>query len=71
MPASAGVLRIGIYDVGGRRVRALVDGVQAPGERWVSWDGTNDLGRAVPPGMYLLRMQAPGFVQVHRLVLTR
>ena len=64
-------MKLGVYDVGGRLVRALADGAQTAGRKSVRWDGRDDQGRALPAGMYLVRMQATGFAQMRKLVLTR
>ena len=64
-------MKVGLYDVSGRLVRSLVDGAQTPGRKSMAWDGRDDAGRALPAGLYLVRMQAAGFAQMHKLVLMR
>jgi hypothetical protein len=61
-----------VYDARGRLVRTLrPDQVMAaPGED-VVWDGRDDRGVAVPPGLYLARLQTAGVVRVRRVVLLR
>jgi len=49
--------RIALYDASGRRVRTLLDAVEAPGAHRISWDGADHEGRALPPGIYLLRLE--------------
>jgi hypothetical protein len=51
-------VRIGVYDVGGRLVRTLVDEVQEPGRRDVLWDGRDDRGRELAAGIYWVRFEA-------------
>lgn len=46
-----------IYDLAGRRVKALFAGA-ASGALSLRWDGTGADGRAVPLGLYLLRVRA-------------
>jgi len=46
------------YDVRGRLVRSLVDGVVPPGRYQVSWDGKDDRGAAVAPGVYFYEYRA-------------
>lgn len=55
--ARAGEARIDVYDVAGRRVRALVGGVLPAGPHELEWDGRDDAGRQVPPGVYLYRLR--------------
>lgn len=49
-------VRIDIYDAAGRRVSALLDRWVEPGAHAVSWSGTDASGRAVPAGVYRVRM---------------
>lgn len=44
-----------LYDVSGRLVRTLFDGLLTTGSRALVWDGTDDDGRAVASGVYLSR----------------
>ncbi|MCE2447395.1 MAG: gliding motility-associated C-terminal domain-containing protein [Candidatus Latescibacteria bacterium] len=49
-----------MYDLAGRRVRRAYEGMGSNGSYAVEWDGTDDQGLLVPPGLYLyeLRVQA-------------
>ena len=49
---------LSLYDVQGRRVRVLMDGLQGAGVHTVNWTGTNQHGRALPAGIYLLKLQS-------------
>jgi hypothetical protein len=51
----AGRVQINIYDVAGRRVRALADRVFPAGEQELRWDGTDDAGNKVGRGVYFVR----------------
>jgi len=53
-------VRLVVYDVTGRAVRTLVEGLQDAGERRTSWDGKDDRGLLVGAGMYLYRLEAGG-----------
>jgi sugar lactone lactonase YvrE len=56
-----GPVRVAVFDVAGRRVRVLADGARpAAGEVRIPWDGRNDAGEAVAPGMYLVRLSESG-----------
>jgi hypothetical protein len=57
---SACDIGIDIYDVEGRRVRRLATSAEGPGEHSITWDGTDDLGRRVHPGIYFCRIKAGG-----------
>jgi hypothetical protein len=45
----------GVYDLNGRRVRALVSAALPAGVHELRWDGADDAGARVRPGMYFLR----------------
>ena len=47
---------IGVYTLAGQRVRALVRGAFNKGLYREQWDGRDDQGVLVPPGLYLLRV---------------
>jgi hypothetical protein len=51
----AGHLSIKIYDVRGRLVRTLVDGVFEAGPGEVIWDGRTQNGKAVAAGVYMYK----------------
>jgi hypothetical protein len=55
-----------IYDVLGRQVRRLRQGIVGPGTHKASWDGLGDNGRAAPNGLYFYQLQSDG-----RLVASR
>ena len=62
-------VEIAVYDVRGRRVRVLQDGVLEPGTRAVTWDGRRPNGAAAARGVYLLRMRAAQRTAVHKFAL--
>jgi predicted outer membrane repeat protein len=69
VPASGGKVKLRIFDVEGRLVRTLVDGVETPGEKRVIWNGRNSRGARVATGVYFYRMTAPGFTKTRKMVL--
>ena len=60
-----------IYDVRGREVATLMDGVRTPGPGEVSWDGTYSNGNAAPSGIYFVDLVAGDSRMVTKLVMTR
>jgi len=71
LPASRPVSLV-VYDVTGRRVRELADGVPYPaGRNSVVWDGTDDGGRRVASGVYFYRLQAGGSQATGRAIRLR
>jgi hypothetical protein len=55
-----GEVRIALYDARGRRVRVLAEGPREAGEYEAAWNGTDDTGRRVAAGTYLLRLSWRG-----------
>ncbi|RPJ43449.1 MAG: T9SS C-terminal target domain-containing protein, partial [Candidatus Latescibacterota bacterium] len=64
-------LCVSIYDVAGRRVRALEDRRLAAGAHLVVWDGTGDDGRAAGSGIYFARIEADDRTLTRKMVLLR
>jgi hypothetical protein len=53
------LLRLRLYDLAGRQLSERRADVQA-GPQQLSWDGRDDYGRLVPPGLYLLELHICG-----------
>ena len=70
LPTSAPV-KIRVYNVAGQLVRTLVDAKQDAGYKSVTWDGRNDRGSHVGPGVYLYRMEAGSFTVTNKMVVVR
>lgn len=69
--ATAGAVRLAVFDVCGRRVRTLLDGSLAPGSHAVDWDGRDEDGRDMGSGVYLARLECGGRTSVARMGLVR
>jgi hypothetical protein len=69
VPEGGGPVTLRIYDVSGRLVRTLVDGIEPPGEKRVVWYGRNDDGGRVATGVYFYRMTAPEFEATRKMIL--
>jgi hypothetical protein len=64
-------LRLEIMDVRGRRLATLAQGNWPAGPYRIEWDGKDGLGRALPSGIYLARLQAGRAMAAEKLVLIR
>ncbi len=53
--AARSSLTLEVFDVQGRRLRTLARGSFGPGMHAFEWDGTQESGARVAPGLYLLR----------------
>jgi len=68
---SAGDVRVGIFDVAGRLVRGLERAKATSGEIVIVWDGRDDAGHGVDPGLYFARCSAGNATGVVRIVRAR
>ncbi len=62
-------VELAVFDVQGRKIRTLVQGQQAVGEKAVVWDGADDHNRAVPSGIYFYRLRAGAFQETRKMIL--
>ncbi len=62
---------VAVYDLAGRRVRALADGPLPAGTTALRWDGRDDRGTALEPGLYFVRLASGRDVATRRVVLAR
>ena len=60
-----------VFDLLGRRVAVLADGVQEAGRYTVRWDGTTGAGAPAANGVYVYRLRAGSFTASHKMVLLR
>jgi len=60
---------LSVHDLAGRRVRSLGRTTSATEVRRIQWDLRDDAGRAVPSGIYFLRLSVEGSVTGERRVL--
>jgi hypothetical protein len=54
------VVALKVYTILGEEVRTLYAGPIEAGRHWFVWDGTNEQGRSVATGVYLVRLTADG-----------
>ncbi|HEY3216017.1 MAG TPA: FlgD immunoglobulin-like domain containing protein [Candidatus Eisenbacteria bacterium] len=65
-------LTVEIFDLTGQRVRTLASGREYPaGTHTLSWEGRTDAGRALPSGVYVLRLSTAGATERRKIVLLR
>jgi len=60
-----------IYDVAGRLVRTLAEGLTPAGIHRASWNGTDDRGRTARSGIYFAKLQVGKTLQSERILLLR
>jgi subtilisin-like proprotein convertase family protein len=62
---------LALFDVGGRRVRTVADRVFGAGRTVLAWDGHDDHGAPLRPGLYLARFTSGGRTLVRQVVVLR
>ncbi|MDO8834679.1 MAG: FlgD immunoglobulin-like domain containing protein, partial [Vicinamibacterales bacterium] len=64
-------VRMTVYTLDGRRVRALLDEPRAAGVHEVIWDGRDDGGRQVASGTYVYRLTAGLYSETRKMSLMK
>jgi hypothetical protein len=64
-------LRVTVHDVAGRRVATLVDAKHDTGEYVLRWDGRNERGKRLPPGLYFAIVKTAGYQASQKLILMK
>ncbi len=67
----AGAVRITLFNLKGQIVRTLVDANLNAGNHRVVWNGTDNNGRKVTSGLYLYRMDTPGYTKTNKMMLMK
>ncbi len=64
-------VKVEIYNILGQRVRTLVNEVQEPGYKKISWNCTDEGGNELSSGVYFCRIQAGDFVKSRKMTLLK
>ena len=64
-------VRISVYDIRGKKVKTITSNQQNPIENSLFWNGTDDLGRKVPSGIYLCNLKIGGKQTTKKIVINR
>lgn len=65
---SPGRTQVDVFDIAGRRVAKIMDADQAAGPLRVTWDGRNEAGQRVAPGIYFVKLVGNDLSQVKKIV---
>ena len=60
-----------VYDVLGRRVKTLINGLQKKGNHHITWFGHDQSGSKVSSGIYFYEMRGDGFIQARKMLLIK
>ncbi len=66
--AHAAHVSAAIYDVAGRRIAGLEDGVRSAGPHELSWNGADAAGHTVGTGLYFCRLESEGRTSTQKLL---
>ena len=61
-------VKITIYDLSGRIVRALIDEYVGKGKHAIVWNGMNLRGEKTVPGVYFYKIQTGKSTQTHKMI---
>lgn len=64
-------VRVAIYDVQGRKLATLLDGVRLAGTNAVTWDARDRDGNRVGAGVYWCRIETPTRKEARKLIVVR
>lgn len=69
--AADGTVVLTVYNLLGQRVRELARSHRAAGEHKIAWDGTDDTGRAVGTGVFIITLHADSHRLSQKVLLLR
>ena len=68
IPGGSGGVEIAVFDISGRRLRQLANRPFEPGIHALAWDGADEAGRRLAPGMYMVRLTTGDEVRTTRIM---
>jgi FlgD Ig-like domain len=69
--ASPSEIAMSVFDLRGARVRTLARGTFGAGSYQMKWDGTDDSGRRLARGIYMIRFDAGTYARTAKAVLVK
>ncbi len=64
-------MEVAVYNMLGERVAILHYGLLQAGKHRLVWQGSNEAGRQLPSGLYVIRMTTGGFAAARKMLLLR
>lgn len=71
VPSGGSLVRLHIFDAGGRQIRTLAHGFLPEGVHRFTWDGRDQLGLQVGSGVYFGKLDGAGQVSTVKMTLVR
>ncbi len=69
--SQAASCRLTVFDIMGREVAVLADGLLEQGQHRYLWQGTDAQGQAMPSGTYLVALRAGSYAESQKITLVR
>jgi hypothetical protein len=69
--AAASVVKLAVYDLSGRELAELSNGLLPAGSYQARWNGRTTAGAMLPNGVYVVRLVADGRAQTRKLAMQR
>ena len=60
-----------IFDITGKMIKTLISNKQSAGHGIVEWNGRNDIGKALPSGVYFYRLSSGKFTATRKFILLK
>lgn len=67
----AGPVKVTVFNIKGQVVKSLVNSNLPAGNHRVIWNGKDDNNRGVASGIYMYRMEAPGYTKTLKMMLMK
>ena len=64
-------VHISVFNITGRKVRTLLQGVRMPGRYLLVWNGTDDNGQQLSAGIYFVNLESENTRSIKKAVLVR
>ena len=68
---STGEVEINIFDINGRKINTLYNGIKQAGTHKIVWNGINENGKKVASGVYLCTIAFNKFKKIQKLLLIK
>jgi len=62
---------LSVYDINGKKIITLVNGIKDPGSNNINWSGVNDRGNKVGSGLYFYILKAGNETSVKKMALVK
>ena len=71
IPQTSQFVKLAIYNLKGQKVTTLIGEVLPVGRHSVAWDGKDENGNRVSPGIYFYKMDTNNYSQTKKMILMK